>query len=94
MAWYFGDETAMSERDLSWTTKSKTYNWGYDPQNYFSPDGAYSVNPADPTLRIKELKTLINAVHEREMGVILDVVYTHMIKADFLEAMVPDYYFF
>lgn len=94
MAWYFGDETAMSERDLAWSTKSKSYNWGYDPQNYFSPDGAYSVNPADPTLRIKELKTLINAVHEREMGVILDVVYTHMIKADFLEDIVPDYYFF
>lgn len=94
MAWYFGDETAMSERDLSWTAKSKTYNWGYDPQNYFSPDGAYSQNPNEPAFRIKELKKLINAVHEREMGVILDVVYTHMIKADFLEDIVPNYYFF
>ena len=94
MAWYYGDETAMDKRDLTWSAASENYNWGYDPHNYFSPDGGYSENPQDPQLRINELKTLINEIHKAGMSVILDVVYTHMAKADFLEDIVPDYYFF
>jgi pullulanase len=94
MAWYLGDETDTEQRDLSWSTESRNYNWGYDPQHYFTPTGAYSLKPKEPGARIEELKTLINAVHARGMGVILDVVYTHMFKADFLEDIVPNYYFF
>lgn len=93
MAWYYGDEAAMGERELEYSTKCSNYNWGYDPHNYFSPDGAYSENPNDPELRIRELKELINAIHEKGMGVILDVVYTHMAKASLLDDIVPDYYF-
>ena len=94
MAWYFGDETSMNKRELEYSADNNSYNWGYDPHNYFSVDGAYSKNPADASLRIAELKDLINAIHERKMGVILDVVYTHMAKASFLDDIVPDYYFF
>ncbi len=92
MAWYYGDEMDMGERELAYSAQGNQYNWGYDPHNYFSPDGAYSENPADPQLRIEELKGLIDAVHEAGMGVILDVVYTHMAKADFLNDIVPGYY--
>lgn len=94
MAWYYGDETAMDERVMEYKSKACSYNWGYDPHNYFSPDGAYSENPHDPALRIRELKELIDAIHEAGMGVILDVVYTHMASASFLNDIVPDYYFF
>jgi secreted pullulanase len=94
MAWYFGDETAMEKRELEYSADNNSYNWGYDPHNYFSIDGAYSENPKDPTARIAELKELIDAIHARKMGVILDVVYTHMAKASFLEDVVPGYYFF
>ncbi len=94
MAWYFGDETAMGQRELEYRAKNNNYNWGYDPQNYFSPDGAYSEKPADPKARIAELKELIDAIHQAGMGVILDVVYTHMARASFLNDIVPDYYFF
>lgn len=80
MAWYYGDETKMGERETAYSAQNNEYNWGYDPHSYFSPDGAYSENPADPEARIKELKGLIDAVHEAGMGVILDVVYTHMAK--------------
>ncbi|RCX22835.1 secreted pullulanase [Fontibacillus phaseoli] len=92
MAWYYGDETSIGERELDYSAQGNEYNWGYDPHNYFSPDGAYSENPADPQLRIEELKGLIDAVHDAGMGVILDVVYTHMAKADFLNDIVPGYY--
>ncbi len=94
MAWYYGDETAMGERELDYSAQNNSYNWGYDPHGYFSPDGAYSENPKDPEERIRELKTLIEAIHDSGMGVILDVVYTHMAKASHLNDIVPGYYFF
>ncbi|WHY21023.1 pullulanase [Paenibacillus sp. G2S3] len=94
MAWYYGDETKMDTRESDYSAKNNEYNWGYDPHSYFSPDGAYSQKPADPEERIKELKGLIDAVHEAGMGVILDVVYTHMAKKEFLNDIVPNYYAF
>jgi secreted pullulanase len=94
MAWYYGDETNMRERELEYSAANNEYNWGYDPHSYFSPDGAYSMDPKDPELRIKELKGLIDAVHDSGMGVVLDVVYTHMAKASMLNDIVPNYYAF
>ena len=94
MAWYFGDETKMNQRELDYCAKNNQFNWGYDPQCYFSPDGAYSLKPEVAQERIAELKFLINEIHKAGMGVILDVVYTHMAKSSFLNDIVPDYYFF
>ncbi len=94
MAWYFGDETRMTEREMHWSTRHNQYNWGYDPQSYFSLDGAYSEKPDDPSLRISEFKELVQSIHDAGMGVILDVVYTHMANGAFLDDIVPDYYFF
>lgn len=94
MAWYYGDEAAMGERELHDSTTNNQYNWGYDPHGYFSPDGAYSEAPQDPEARIRELKELIAAIHEAGMGVMLDVVYTHMAKSWLLEDIVPGYYFY
>lgn len=94
MAWYFGDETAMKEREMEYSARNNHYNWGYDPHNYFSPDGAYSQHPENAESRVAEMKELVDNIHQAGMGVILDVVYTHMAKADFLENIVPDYYFF
>ncbi|SEA80375.1 pullulanase, extracellular [Thalassobacillus cyri] len=94
MAWYYGDETNMGERELEYSAAGNSYNWGYDPHSYFSPDGAYSENPKDPELRVKELKQLIDAIHDAGMGVVFDVVYTHMAKTSTLNDIVPDYYAF
>ncbi|MBP3951581.1 pullulanase [Bacillus sp. YZJH907-2] len=93
MAWYYGNETNMGERELEYSSADNDYNWGYDPHNYFTPDGAYSENPEDAELRIKELKELIDAIHDAGMGVVLDNVYTHMASSSLLEDIVPDYYF-
>ncbi|MCA1060775.1 pullulanase [Rossellomorea aquimaris] len=94
MAWYYGDETKMGERELEYSAGGNEYNWGYDPHSYFSPDGAYSEDPTDPQLRIEETKRLIDAIHDKGMGVVLDVVYTHMAKTSTLNDIVPDYYAF
>lgn len=94
MAWYYGDETKMGQRELNYSAGGNEYNWGYDPHSYFSPDGAYSENPRDPQARVKELKQMIDAIHDAGMGVVLDVVYTHMAKASQLNDIVPNYYAF
>lgn len=94
MAWYYGDETNMGQRELEYSAGGNEYNWGYDPHSYFSPDGAYSEDATNPEQRVKELKQLIDAIHDAGMGVVLDVVYTHMAKASQLNDIVPNYYAF
>jgi len=77
------------------TAKRPAYNWGYDPLNYFCPEGSYSSDPNDGFARVRELKALINALHERGIGVIMDVVFNHVYDAEKspLNAVFPDYYF-
>lgn len=61
---------------------SNVYNWGYDPVNYNVPEGSYSTNPSDPKTRIREMKEMIQALHNAGIGVILDVVYNHTAEND------------
>lgn len=71
------------------------YNWGYDPEHYNSPEGSYSIDPEDPKSRILELKTMIMKLHQRDIKVILDVVYNHTYKTETsnLNILNPDYYY-
>ena len=94
MSYYFGNELANDQRMLEYSTTNNNYNWGYDPHSYFSISGMYSEDPADPELRIKELKTLIDEIHSRDMGVILDVVYNHTARVHIFEDLMPNYYHF
>ncbi|GAB5409315.1 MAG: hypothetical protein BalsKO_16800 [Balneolaceae bacterium] len=93
LSYTYSDELIKGEREVGYKLGAN-YNWGYGPDNYFSPEGMYSENPEDPVLRIYELKELINSIHEQEMGVILDVVYNHTAQLSFLEDIVPGYYHF
>ena len=70
------------------------YNWGYDPQNYFSLTGMYFEKPSDPDKRIEEFKNLVSAIHAHGMDVILDVVYNHTAKTAIFEDLEPNYYHF
>ena len=93
MNFYYGVET-NNDIETDYKGESCNYNWGFDPQHYFTPEGMYSTDATNPVTRVKELKELIQAIHDKGMAVILDVVYTHMAKADFLNDIVPNYYFF
>ncbi|MEY8715569.1 type I pullulanase [Francisella philomiragia] len=68
-------------------------NWGYDPQNYNAPDGSYSINPFDPTQRIKGAREMIAGFHNKGIGVIMDMVYNHMTDTSNFDSIVPKYYF-
>ena len=71
------------------------YNWGYDPIQYFCPEGSLSANPLDPVQRVEGVKKMVKALHADGLGVIMDVVYNHMFDRDTspLELVVPGYYF-
>lgn len=69
------------------------FNWGYDPVNYNVPEGSYSTDPYHGEVRIRECKTMIQALHHAGFKVIMDVVYNHMYSADnWFERMVPGYF--
>ena len=58
--------------------------WGYDGVLPFAPDSAYG-SPED-------LKALIRAAHERQLGVLLDVVYNHFgPEANYLPRYAPQF---
>ena len=71
------------------------YNWGYDPVNYNVPDGSYSTDPYQPTVRIREFKQMVQALHLAGIRVILDVVYNHTYDIDHsnFQRTYPDYYY-
>ena len=94
LSYYFVNELKNHERLSAYASSNSNYNWGYDPQNYFSLTGMYSSNPKDPEKRIAEFKNLINEIHKRGMGAILDVVYNHTAKVDIFEDIEPNYYHF
>lgn len=55
----------------------QSFNWGYDPMNYNVPEGSYSSNPYDGSVRIRELKEAVMALHKNGLRVVMDVVYNH-----------------
>lgn len=73
---------------------NKQYNWGYDPVNYNCPEGSYSTDPYNGSVRIKECKQMIQALHNAGIGVIMDVVYNHTYSTDSaFQDIVPNYYY-
>jgi pullulanase len=71
------------------------YNWGYDPLNFNTPEGWYATDPFDGITRIKELKQVVQALHNQGVGVIMDVVYNHsgLIFDSWFNQFVPGYYY-
>ncbi|MFW6266167.1 MAG: type I pullulanase [Halanaerobiales bacterium] len=75
-------------------TDKNDYNWGYDPYYYNVPEGSYASNPADES-RIIEFKKMVKALHDRGIGVIMDVVYNHTyytMESPF-EKIAPGYFY-
>lgn len=85
------DYNSVDESNLP----SNQYNWGYDPFNYNVPEGSYSTNPADPAVRIREMKEMIKALHDAGIGVVMDVVYNHTANNDDsnFSLTAPGYYY-
>ncbi|MCD6354890.1 MAG: type I pullulanase [Prolixibacteraceae bacterium] len=74
---------------------TEKYNWGYDPQHFNTPEGSYSTNPYDGTVRICEFKELVKALHSAKIGVIVDVAFNHtyFTKESVFNQTVPGYFY-
>ncbi|MGI6787679.1 MAG: type I pullulanase [Acholeplasmataceae bacterium] len=85
------DETRLKDEAYM---KDFGYNWGYMPLNFNTLEGAYSTNPFDGSVRVKEFKTLVQALHDKGIRVIMDVVYNHTSSAENsnFQYLVPNYY--
>lgn len=80
----------------SWNDENNfVFNWGYNPEHYNSPEGGYSTNPFDGSVRVNEYKQMVMALHDNGINVILDVVYNHTGNgsAYCFNKIVPDYFF-
>ena len=71
------------------------FNWGYDPINYNVPEGSYSSDPYRGDVRIREFKEMVQAFHQQDIGVVIDVVYNHTGVYDNsnFNLEVPGYYY-
>ncbi|WNC72293.1 DUF3372 domain-containing protein [Thalassotalea psychrophila] len=73
-----------------------SFNWGYDPEHFNTPDGSYASN-SDGVARIIEMRSMNKALHDIGLRVVLDVVYNHtstsgLWENSVLDKVVPGYY--
>src|SRR5579871_4248309 len=60
--------------------------WGYNTNNYFSPEARYS-SAGDTGPQVAEFKSMVKALHKENIEVILDVVYNHTSEGNHLGPM-------
>ncbi len=86
-----GQAAAVSEiRD------SDGFNWGYDPYHYTAPEGSYATDP-NGSARVLEFRSMVAALNQTGLRVIMDVVYNHTTASgqdphSVLDKIVPGYY--
>lgn len=76
------------------TLEENKFNWGYDPQNYNVPEGSYSTDPYNGEVRVKEMKQMVQGLHDNGLSVVMDVVYNHVYDASEFcyNKIVPGYF--
>ncbi|MGW7157844.1 type I pullulanase [Paenibacillus taichungensis] len=91
----FDFATVDESKEDDGTSDCSRYNWGYDPLHYNVPEGSYASRADEPETRIREFKSMVLALHEKGIGVIMDVVYNHTFDtaASSFEKLVPGYYY-
>jgi len=65
---------SVPEHDLA--GRGLTNYWGYNTIGFFAPQNSYSSSP-EPHGQAAEFKSMVKALHEAGIEVILDVVYNH-----------------
>lgn len=72
----------------------ESYNWGYNPVNFFVPEGSYATDPYHGEVRVQELREMIQSLHGQGIGVVMDVVYNHTYNSadSHFNRIVPGYF--
>jgi isoamylase len=76
---HFANDSTLVDKGLS------NY-WGYNSVGFFAPDFKYAASTS-PGAQVQEFKTMVRALHEAGIEVILDVVYNHTAEGNHLGPM-------
>ena len=89
------DYSSVDESTSDGTMSRENYNWGYDPLNYNVLEGSYSTDPYDGSIRIREFKEMVMALHKAGISINMDVVYNHTSSSENsnFNLLVPYYYY-
>jgi len=68
------------------------YGWGYSTVYYFAPEASYAREPMKGS-QYYEFKRLVDRLHNRGFGVILDVVYNHVGSPNVFSLIDRKYFF-
>jgi isoamylase len=74
---HFVQDRHLLDRDL------RNY-WGYNTLGFFAPELSYSSRRDDPLESVREFKTMVKALHQAGIEVIVDVVYNHTAEGNHL----------
>jgi isoamylase len=70
-------------QDTTLQAKGLTNYWGYNTIGFFAPHNAYSAS-GQRGQQVQEFKSMVRALHEAGIEVILDVVYNHTAEGNHL----------
>ncbi|MFN8473347.1 MAG: pullulanase-type alpha-1,6-glucosidase [Anaerolineae bacterium] len=92
----FAPDSPEQQALVGATRHSDSYNWGYDPFHYTTPEGSYAAQP-EGGARILEFREMVMALSEAGLRVVMDVVYNHTSASgqnpnSVLDKVVPGYY--
>jgi pullulanase len=92
---YPGD-SEQQQAIASYLAGLDSFNWGYDPFHYGSPEGSYA-SSAEGTAKIVEFRKMVQGLAGIGLRTVMDVVYNHTNAAGLsdksvLDKIVPGYY--
>lgn len=82
-------DSPLQQECVAKTAAKDAFNWGYDPLHYTVPEGSYAT---DPDARTREFRSMVAALNNAGLRVVMDVVYNHTHSTDVLDTIVPGYY--
>ncbi|GAA3688454.1 hypothetical protein GCM10022399_00030 [Terrabacter ginsenosidimutans] len=95
----YAPDSEEQQKCVGAVASKDAFNWGYDPYHYSAPDGSYasSAKAADGGARVAEFRTMVGALHQDGLRVVLDQVFNHTAQSgqgdkSVLDKVVPGYY--
>lgn len=93
---FFPPDSERQQGCIAEISSRDAYDWGYDPLHYTVPEGSYATEP-NGWARITEFRSMVGALHDAGLLVIMDVAYNHTHAAlqderSVLDRIVPGYY--